>query len=455
MDAVALARTAAWRARLGKVVPGIGGTAGLRLLGLAGRLGWGVADQAVSSLSNFALGVVVARSLGAEGFGAFSLAYVTYAFVLSAMRGLATDPLLVRFSGPPSLRWRNAVTASTATAAAVGIVAGTACVLVGLALPGSLRGAFVVLGLALPGLMVQDAWRFAFFAVGTPVKALLNDLVWGALLLAALAGLLLTGHASVVTCVAAFGVTGALAAGFGAVQSHILPRLGAVRSWITVHSALGGRYLAENLAIGSARQLRMFALGALGGLVAVGETRAAEILMGPFLVILMGAAQVAVPEASHVLTWSPRHLRRFCLGLGGALAGAAAAWGLMVLALLPTGLGDLLLGPIWHSAGVLLPAVILNMVVGGFETAAMAGVRAMGAAPRSLKAQLTNAGLYVAGGGIGAYVAGAWGSAWGVAAATTIGTAVWWLQLHRAHREFMVTAAGSGPPTGEDDRLTA
>ena len=64
------------------------------------RLGWGVADQVVSSISNFVLGIVVARSLGAEGFGSFSLAFITYAFILSGSRGLSTAPLLVRFSGP-------------------------------------------------------------------------------------------------------------------------------------------------------------------------------------------------------------------------------------------------------------------------------------------------------------------------------------------------------------------
>ena len=38
-----------------------------RRSGLLQRLGWGVADQAVSSVANFALGIFVARSLGAGG----------------------------------------------------------------------------------------------------------------------------------------------------------------------------------------------------------------------------------------------------------------------------------------------------------------------------------------------------------------------------------------------------
>jgi len=52
----------------------------------ARRLGWGVADQGISSLSNFALGLFVARSIGASGFGAFALAFITYTVVINAAR---------------------------------------------------------------------------------------------------------------------------------------------------------------------------------------------------------------------------------------------------------------------------------------------------------------------------------------------------------------------------------
>ena len=67
----------------------------------------------MSSLSNAAVSFYVARELGAARFGAFSLAYVTYAFALTASRGLATDPMLVRFSGTNLATWRR-VTARTA-----------------------------------------------------------------------------------------------------------------------------------------------------------------------------------------------------------------------------------------------------------------------------------------------------------------------------------------------------
>ena len=41
-------------------------------MGRIGRAGWSIADQAVSSLTNFALAVIAARLLDAEEFGGFA-----------------------------------------------------------------------------------------------------------------------------------------------------------------------------------------------------------------------------------------------------------------------------------------------------------------------------------------------------------------------------------------------
>lgn len=418
------------------------------------RLGWGVSDQAMSSLSNFVLGIVVAKSLGAADFGAFSLAYVTYGVIINASRGLATDPLVVRFSGKETPAWRKAVADSSATAAAVGLITGVACIVVGLVVPNQeVKQAFLALGFGLPGLMLQDSWRFAFFAVGKGNKALLNDLVWSVLLIGALVGLLVSGHRNVFLCMLAFGATATIAAGFGVLQTGIVPRPSGVIHWVVDHHALGTRYLVENVSIGAARQVRMFVLGAAAGLASVGYVRAAEILMGPFLVVLMGVSQVAVPEASHVLKRAPRKLARFCFGLGAVEAVAAAVWGVVILALLPLGLGDLLLGPkLWPQAAALLTPVNIGMALACFSTGAAAGVRALGAAPRSLRAQLISSVLYVLGGGLGAYYWGAAGSCWGVAIATTIAAFVWWAQLRRGLAEHL-TATGVGGAPGQPDRI--
>ena len=69
---------------------------------VGGRMSWGLIDQALSSLSNFAVGIVVAHNFGLEEFGAFTLAWFTYGLILNISRGLGTDPLVVRFSGVPT-----------------------------------------------------------------------------------------------------------------------------------------------------------------------------------------------------------------------------------------------------------------------------------------------------------------------------------------------------------------
>ena len=187
------------------------------------RLGWGVADQGISSLSNFALGLFVARSFGASNFGAFTLAYITYTVVINAARGLATDPLLVRYSGDPSRRWRRATSSATGTALAVGVAAGLLCIVAGLLLPDPVGPVFIALGVGLPGLALQDSWRFAFFACGRGASAFVNDLFWTVLLVLAL--VVLHGRAdSAAHCLLAFGGTATLAALLGMVQARALPR---------------------------------------------------------------------------------------------------------------------------------------------------------------------------------------------------------------------------------------
>jgi len=396
------------------------------------RLGWGVADQGISSLSNFALGLFVARSFGASNFGAFTLAYITYTFVINAARGLATDPLLVRYSGDATRRWRRATSAATGTALIVGVVAGAVCIVVGLLLPNPVGPVFVALGIGLPGLVLQDSWRFTFFASGRGLSAFINDLFWTVLLVLALVVLHSTGDGSAARCLLVFGGTAALAAVLGAVQARVLPRPVRVVWWLRSHYQISVRYLVENLTISGASQVRSYVLGAAAGLAAVGYVRASEILMGPFLVVLMGISQVAVPEASRVFHRNSGRLARFCFILGGSQAAAAVAWGLLLMIVFPLGPGSALLKELWMPTSQLLPAITLTVAAASFTTAATAGLRAMGVARRSLRAQLTGSAAYAVCGAAGAVLGGALGASWGVTTAQVFAALVWWHQLRAA-----------------------
>ena len=402
-----------------------------RLIPTVRRLGWGVADQGISSLSNFAIGLFVARSFGASSFGAFTLAFITYTVVINAARGLATDPLLVRYSGRISRRWRSATAAASGTALAVGVAVGVLSILAGLVLPDPVGPMFIALGIGLPGLALQDSWRFAFFACGRGSAAFLNDLFWTVLLFLSLLVLHGWGN-SAAHCLLAFGVTATLAALFGMVQARALPRPFRALDWLHTHRELSIRYLVENVSISGASQLRSFVVGAVAGLAAVGYVRASEILMGPFIVVLMGISQVAVPEASRVFHRESRHLARFCFILGGVQASAAIVWGAILLTVFPLGPGPLLLKELWMPTAQLLPAITLTVAAASFITAATAGLRAMGVARRSLRAQLTGSVAYVICGAAGAVLAGAVGTSWGVTAAQTFAALVWWHQLRSA-----------------------
>jgi hypothetical protein len=62
------------------------------------RAGWNVADQALSALTNVVLSFIVARNVDADGFGAFSVAFLVFSLLIGAERSLVGGPLSMRHS---------------------------------------------------------------------------------------------------------------------------------------------------------------------------------------------------------------------------------------------------------------------------------------------------------------------------------------------------------------------
>lgn len=409
------------------------------------RLSWGVADQAMSSVSNFAVNIYIARTLGAVQYGAFGLAYVTYGFALNASRGLATDPLLVRFSGKQLPVWRRAVADCTGAAMAAGFAVG-ACVLAAAALlDGTSRLAFLALGLTLPALMLQDSWRFSFFALGRGSQAFLNDTVWTVALIPALVFLRVTGHTNVFFFVFAWGMAAAIAAAVGPLQARVMPRPFSAYKWVWRHRDLGPRYLAEGTTNSAAIQLRTYSVGLVVGLAAVGYVQASSTLMGPFMVIFFGMGLVTLPEAARILQRSPRHLPLFCLLISVGLALMGLVWGVILLVTLPRGLGHFMLGSIWRPTYPLVLPATISIMGGCVSAGAGTGLHALGAARRSLRAMVLASVAYVVCGVGGAVAGGALGATYGAALATWIGAFLFWWQLRTALREFDDVNVDDGP----------
>lgn len=408
-----------------------------RLFGqLARRLSWGIADQAISSITNFAVSIYVARSLGDEQFGAFSLAYVTYPFVLNASRGLSTDPLMVRFSTVSRRAWRRTVADCTGTALVVGLAAGVLVLAAALLLHGYAKLAFLGLGLSLPGLMLQDSWRFAFFALGTGNRAFVNDCIWAVTLIPGLIIVQRSGHANVFWFILAWGMSATIAAAVGLLQAGVVPKITGAREWLSKQLDLGIRFLIEGTANSAGQQLRSYGVGFILSLAAVGYIQAANTIMGPIMILFLGMGLVTTPEAARILHRSPRRLPLFCMLVSAGLVLAGLAWGSILVVVFPRGLGQLMLGQIWRSTYPLaIPQTlyILGMCV---VTGASAGLHALGAAQRSMRGMTILSAIYLALGILGAIVDGTTGAVLGTAIASWSGAVLYWWELRTAMREY-------------------
>ena len=386
----------------------------------------------MSTLTNFLLSIFVARTLGATQFGAFSLAYLTFGFALNASRGLSIEPLLIRFSGTDLRTWRRATAGSTGTALLVGLAAG-ACALAAGALVGGTTGlAFIALGLTLPGLLLQDSWRYSFFALGRGHHAFINDTIWAAIQIPALVFLKMSGHANVFWFVLAWGVAAAVGAAIGALQARVVPNLAGATQWLARHRDLGPRYLAENTGGNAADTLRGYGVSYILGLAAVGYIQAAGVLMGPFKILFFGMGMITIPEAARILRRSPGHLPLFCAAVSAGLTLLALAWGAVLLVALPQGLGHLMLGSLWRPTYPLVLPATLSIMAMCATTGAGIGLHALGAARRSLRAVILTSALIVACALVGALTGGTLGTMRYAAAASWVGTLVSWWQLRQA-----------------------
>jgi O-antigen/teichoic acid export membrane protein len=405
-------------------------------VGAARRLAWGIADQALSSVTNFGLAVLAARTLSAQEFGAFTLAFTAYTFALGISRASASEPLVMRFSGETVAAWRRAVGLSAGAVLILGVVGGVSSLAVGLVAGGTLGEALIVSGLALPFLLVQDHWRFAFFADGRGHLSFANDLAWAFIQFPVLLILVLvTDSPAVGWLLLAWGGAAGVAAVLGALQAGVTPKVGRALWWWREQRDIVPRILGEFFAVTGGSNLALFGIAAVGGLSAVGAIRGAQVLMGPVTVLILGVSIVAIPESVVSLKRSPSSLRRRSVVFSCGLGICSLVWGGVVM-VLPTSIGVQILGDTWTTAHSAVPGLIVWQTALAVSVGAVAGLRALAAVRRSLWVRILVVPFVVGGGMAGAIVGGANGAALGLGAANSLAAVAWWFQLQRALREY-------------------
>src|SRR5512132_919265 len=112
---------------------------------LVGRATWNLADQAISSLTNAALSLLIARSVDVRTFAAYAVSFTLYTLIVGGMRALVSQPLAVRFSSRGRAEYRDVARAAVGGALTLGAGAGTLLVLVGASLGHDIGGPMIVL----------------------------------------------------------------------------------------------------------------------------------------------------------------------------------------------------------------------------------------------------------------------------------------------------------------------
>jgi O-antigen/teichoic acid export membrane protein len=426
-------------------------------LPVARRLGWGFGDQALSSATNFALGIVVARSVGTEAFGAFSIGLTAWTLALGISRGATSQVLVIRFSGVSDAAWRTATAAAIGTALIAGLASGAICLGIGLLLSGTLRDVFAALGLLMPGLLVQDGWRYAFIANGNTRAAFVNDLVWAIALVPGLVLIIAAGEVEIFWATMVWGLSALAAAFAGILQSGILPAPTKMRGWLRDHFDLASRFVAESVASQGIGQIGTYSVAAIGGLVTTGTLRLGRLLITPLQFVFQSVYLLGVPEAVRARQHSLGRLQRQALLVGGALVAMVAGW-TAVLLLIPESTGTALLGDAWFIGQSVLIPLALGQAAHAMASGALIGLRALADAKRILRITVIGSLVMLVASIAGVIVAGAHGVAWMGAAVGGVFAVIWWLAFRRSLETPEArgqAGAGDGRAGAGDARIEA
>ena len=204
-------------------------------------------------------------------------------------------------------------------------------------------GAFLALGLTLPGLLLQDSWRYAFFALGRGSQAFLNDTDLGGDAVPALVcGRVRSPRRLLVR--SRLGRGRDRGRRRGPFQARVMPNLSGAWEWVSTHRDSGPATWWRDLqqCRGPAAHLRRRPHPGPGRGRLCSGRRYAD---GPVHVLFLGCRWCHAGGRQGPAALA-RHLPLFCLLVSvaltaGRLGRRAAGGGAQ-------GLGDWLLGPIWR-----------------------------------------------------------------------------------------------------------
>jgi O-antigen/teichoic acid export membrane protein len=325
----------------------------------------------LSSGSNFAVAVVVARVAGPAGLGAFSLAYAGWLILVAIHRSLVTDPMAiegdVRGASPEDGIRRGFASEIVLAMTAAGVFAliGVASLVVG-------QRSFGIAMLAmvpwLPFLQLQDYWRWVAFMTSRPGKALANDTVFVIVQAIAFAFIYFTHTSSLVALLASWGLGGVAGMFFGFYQFRLGPNFSGGLAFLRTRWGLGRWIAVTAIVAWGATQAFVYVAGFILGPVDLGGLKAAQTLVsGPAMMLIMASGSIGLPEATRAyLERGWPGLRSVARLIGGfAILSTAACT--LVVALWGQQLLTAIYGPQFAHLRVASVLMGIAFVVGAFN----------------------------------------------------------------------------------------
>ena len=407
----------------------------------SGRRGlWTLADQALSSFTNLALGFIVANAADdTSGLGVFGLVFAIYTLTIAVKNALISQPLMLRFSDRPQGEALVAAGEAQALAHGFGLAAGLLLVVlaypVGVLTGAGLGSSLLALALGLPGLLSQDAARYVYYTLGRPQGAAFNDGLWAILQLPAFAWLLYN-DAEIWSFFAVWGLSATICAVVALVHLGIGLALAPARRWWDNQGELGRLLLAEQGLVTGSEFLATWLQSVVAGLVVVGALQGAMQLNGVGRLVALAALPVLIPELRRLVARNPGPLVRIVaaagLGLGGLVVGLAAA-----ALVLPERIGENLLGEAWTDSRVVVVPIGVMLAAKAVSAASSIGLKVLDRERKAMAVRLWSAPLFVVAAVGGAWLGDANGAAYGSAVAAGFGAVGMTVVLRQCHQEHL------------------
>ena len=284
------------------------------------QLVWGVADQGLSSATNFGLSFLAGRLLGPSGLGVIFLGFSAYLIAFSFVRALVIEPFVVSTAALDRSEREAATRVCLTLVLGVAAILTLSMALIGVALGGALGRSLILFSPWVALALVQELWRASLFRDQRGRGAAINDGVWAAGMLVMLPFAWLFPSEWIIA--ATWGIGAAVAAIFGVFQLRVRPAgvVIALRWWKTELRVLGSWLAIENLILTLGNQALVFVLAAQLGAGDIGGIRAVEVVFAPMSLFGEAFAFPGTPIVARALASSLAEARRWAwrLSLGAS-----------------------------------------------------------------------------------------------------------------------------------------